>query len=181
MERYSKGNAVAFELLYKRHKDPLYRFVLRQVSDRALTEEIFQDIWSKVIESRERYEAKAKFTTWLYTIARNRVIDHARSESKKSEVLISAKNEDTSGEVSDNSFQPDLLLENEKSKHALMQTIALLPATQKEALLLKYEGGFNHAAIAEITGEKEETIKSQVRYALNKIKKTLFGGANVNG
>src|SRR5258708_19461901 len=76
MLAYRGGDAAAFDTLYGRNKGRLYRFVLRSVKDRATGEELFQDVWIRVIEARERYTPQARFTTWLYTIAHNRLVDH---------------------------------------------------------------------------------------------------------
>src|SRR5215212_11337835 len=79
MLAYAGGDAAAFEALYARHKGPLYRFVVRSVKARGEAEELFQDVWMRAIEARERYAPQAKFTTWLYTIAHNRLVDHWRA------------------------------------------------------------------------------------------------------
>src|SRR5688572_26973234 len=79
MLAYAGGDAGAFEALYRKHRGPLYRFVLRSVKGRGEAEELFQDIWMRVIEARARYAPAAKFTTWLYTIAHNRLVDHWRA------------------------------------------------------------------------------------------------------
>src|SRR5688572_33036390 len=79
MLAYGRGDAGAFETLYGKHKGPLYRFVLRSVKGRGEAEELFQDIWMRVIEAAGRYRPQAKFTTWLYTIAHNRLVDHWRA------------------------------------------------------------------------------------------------------
>ncbi|MDX1695505.1 MAG: sigma-70 family RNA polymerase sigma factor [Ketobacteraceae bacterium] len=178
MKRYGKGNASAFELLYKRHKGPLFRFILRQVSDRSTAEELFQDIWSRVIAQRTSYHVSAKFTTWLYTIARNRIIDYYRVNGKhQNRIADDSSLEEDIGEdhfVCDQ--RPELVLESEKSLARIRELVAALPASQREAFILKYDAGFNHHDIAAITGQKEETIKSQIRYAINKLKQGLFGG-----
>ena len=77
---YKNGDADAFEILYRRHRNPLFRYLYRQVGNRSLTEELFQDVWMNLIRARERYKARAKFATLLYKIARNRVVDHYRSK-----------------------------------------------------------------------------------------------------
>ena len=82
MLRYRDGDAQAFEELYGRHKGPLYRYLLRQTGHAANAEEIFQEVWIKVIRSSERYQPLAKFTTWLYQIARNCFIDHVRRQGR---------------------------------------------------------------------------------------------------
>ena len=80
MLEYRDGNADAFEALYARHKGGLFRYCLRHCRERGAAEETFQDVWIRVIGARQRYEPRAKFTTWLYRIAHNRVIDHYRSD-----------------------------------------------------------------------------------------------------
>lgn len=179
MKGYGKGNVSAFEMLYQRHKGPLFRFVLRQVSDRHIAEELFQDIWSRVIAQRGEYHVSAKFTTWLYTIARNRVIDFYRVQGKRLDIEIH-QGEDDIDDIRHDSFvcdrRPELLLESSESLAAIRKLVAELPASQREAFVLKYDAGFNHHDIAEITGHKEETIKSQIRYAISKLKQGLFGG-----
>ena len=80
MLAYREGDAGAFEELYRRHKGGLFRFVLRSVRERAVAEELYQEIWMRAIEARGRYEVQAKFTTWLYTIAHNRLVDHWRKK-----------------------------------------------------------------------------------------------------
>ena len=91
MLAYRQGDAGAFEALYARHKGPLYRFVLRSVKERALAEELYQEIWMRVIEARGRYAVQAKFTTWLYTVAHHRLTDHWR---KRGLQLVDAEESD---------------------------------------------------------------------------------------
>src|SRR5258708_23772064 len=80
MLAYRDGNAGAFDTLYARHKGGLFRYVLRGVKLRAVAEELYQEIWIRVIEARERYAPSARFTTWLYTIAHNRLVHHWRQK-----------------------------------------------------------------------------------------------------
>src|SRR5262252_1533382 len=79
MLRYRGGDAVAFEALYRRHRASLYRFLLRQLGDAALAEEVFQDVWMRVIDARGRYEARERFASWLYAVAHNRLMDAHRA------------------------------------------------------------------------------------------------------
>ena len=78
MLAYRHGDSGAFETLYARHKGGLYRFVQRGIKERGIAEELFQEIWVRVIEARQRYAPQARFSTWLYTIAHNRMVDHWR-------------------------------------------------------------------------------------------------------
>ena len=82
MLRYREGDLEAFETLYRRHQDSLYRYLLRLSVNRDVAEDVFQDVWTRVIAHRERYAATAKFTTWLYRIAHNCCVDHWRRSGR---------------------------------------------------------------------------------------------------
>ncbi len=78
MLAYAGGDMLAFEMLYRRHRGTLYRFLLRSLRQRADADELFQETWSRAIAARERYRVEAKFTTWLLQIAHNLAIDLLR-------------------------------------------------------------------------------------------------------
>src|SRR5215469_18803475 len=78
MQAYARGDMRAFDTLYARSRGMLYRFILRSVADRASADELFQETWSRLIASRERYRVEAKFSTWLLQIAHNLIIDSFR-------------------------------------------------------------------------------------------------------
>ena len=82
MEQYRDGNARAFDVLYERHKGGIYRYLLRQCNNAATAEELFQDVWMNLVRSRQRYTIQAKFTTYLYRMAHNRLIDYYRKSSR---------------------------------------------------------------------------------------------------
>ncbi|HEX6944875.1 MAG TPA: sigma factor, partial [Casimicrobiaceae bacterium] len=69
MLAYAAGDAAAFDALYARHKGPLYRYLLRHLRERSLADELYQDVWMRVVNGRAGYAPTAKFTTWLYTLA----------------------------------------------------------------------------------------------------------------
>jgi RNA polymerase sigma-70 factor, ECF subfamily len=175
MNRYRDGDAHAFEVLYTRHKGPLYRYLLRQCGAAALAEELFQDVWMKLIRARERYEARAKFTTWLYTLAHNRLIDHYRHA--KTSVPISYDDdpdEPLIEQVADSAAHaPDNELDRRRLGQRLLEQIAALPEAQREAFLLRAESGLSLEEIAEVTGVSAETTKSRLRYALTKLRQGL--------
>jgi RNA polymerase sigma factor (sigma-70 family) len=163
MLAYRDGDAGAFEILYGRHRARLYRFVLRSVKERGMAEELFQDIWMRVIVARSRYVPKAKFTTWLYSIAHNRLIDHWRKKG----LSIVALDEDTQVASPDN---PERQAEARQGLQRFARALEALPPAQREAFLLHEEAGMSAPEIARATGASEEAAKSRLRYALAKLR-----------
>jgi RNA polymerase sigma-70 factor (ECF subfamily) len=171
MLAYREGDAGAFEELYRRHKGGLFRFVLRSVRDRAVAEELYQEVWMRAIEARGRYQVQAKFSTWLYTIAHNRLVDHWRKRGLK---LVSLDQEDDPVDPpAMESLQPEKILEGKQGLARLVQALEGLPPAQREAFLLHEEAGMSVAEIARATGANEEAAKSRLRYALSKLKEAM--------
>ena len=175
MLAYAGGDAGAFEALYGKHKGALFRFVLRSVKARGEAEELFQDIWMRVIEARTRYEPKAKFTTWLYTVAHHRLVDHWRARGL---AVVSLDDEEgTAPEpAAAPSSEPHRIAEARDTLDRLAAAIAALPMAQREAFLLHHEGDLTAAEIAAATGTNEEAAKSRLRYAMNKLKEAIGDG-----
>ena len=181
MLRYAGGDAGAFEILYGRHKGPLYRYVRRQVTDDATAEELFQDIWTNLIRSRERYEVKAQFATWLYRMAHNRVVDWYRSRARRPAPGDSDGTNPAPDESGDEVLdQPDPRgvsqernLAAQRGVTQLSEALAALPDEQREAFLLKEESGLSLEDIASVTGVGRETVKSRLRYAVARLRAAI--------
>jgi RNA polymerase sigma-70 factor (ECF subfamily) len=170
MLAYGGGDARAFETLYARHRTRLFRFVLRSVKERGTAEELFQEIWMRVIEGRSRYVPTAKFTTWLYTVAHNRLVDHWRSRGL---ALVELE----AGEaVPDGRSDPARRAESREQLARLLEALEALPPTQREAFLLHEEAGLSVAEIAAATGAGTEATKSRLRYATAKLKAVIDDG-----
>jgi RNA polymerase sigma factor (sigma-70 family) len=174
MQRYGAGDAAAFEALYRRHRGPLYRFFLRQAGHAGAAEELFQDVWMKVIDSRGRYEVRARFTTWLYTIAHHRLVDHYRAQGRAA-WLDGAESEAVLEELPDGALAVEVRLDHKRAVERILSVLGELPDVQREAFLLQHESGLSLEEIAEATGVGRETAKSRLRYAIAKLRASLDG------
>ena len=170
MLAYRDGDAQAFAALYARHKGGLFRFMLRSVKDRSAAEELFQEVWMKIIDARARYVPQAKFSTYLYTIAHNRMIDHWRRQGL---ATVSLDAEDACEPPGPDSMQPERRAELNQSGQRLLAALGALPLLQREAFLLHEESGLSVPEIAAATGTEPETAKSRLRYAVAKLREAL--------
>lgn len=165
MLRYRDGDATAFDALYRRHKDGLYRYLLRLCLDAATAEDLFQEAWGKLIAARHRYRPTARFSTYLYRVAHNCFVDHYRRhrsrgrEEDADAVALTARDGDPGRET-----------ERALARARLEGLLAALPPEQRDAFLLREEGGLSVAEIAEATGVGAETAKSRLRYAYRKLR-----------
>lgn len=178
MLHYGNGASAAFDELYARHKGGLYRYILRQLNNQPeVADELFQDVWMKLINARASYQVKAKFTTWLYRLAHNRLIDFWRSGKYISQVLEFSETDETqSHEYSSHthsSVEPQQVFQQQQTRMTVKQAVAQLPEEQRSAILLKEDGALSLAEIAEVTGVNRETVKSRLRYGMKRLQGVL--------
>lgn len=175
MLAYAAGEAAAFDTLYARHKGGVYRYLLRQCRDAGIAEQLFQDVWMNLIRVRASYQPSAKFTTWLYTLGHNRLIDHHRATGRVT--LVSTDDESHADVVAalpaNRRNEPEPSALNRELGARLKDAVAALPAAQRDAFLLQQEGGLTLDEIASLTGVGAETVKSRLRYATNKLRAEL--------
>lgn len=175
MLHYRDGDAGAFEALYARHKGGLYRYLLRQCRNAAAAEELFQDVWMNLIRARAGYTVQAKFSTFLYRVAHNRLVDHYRRSNQATVVSFEDEDGEAIADPPDERERPqDETLDAKRQAGRLMELISELPETQREAFLLQLEGGMSVEEIAQATGVSRETAKSRLRYAMSKLKRGML-------
>ncbi len=167
---YRDGNIRAFEQLYSRHKGGLYRYLLRSCDSRAIAEELFQDVWASVIKARSSYEASARFTTWLYRIASNRLTDYYRKTGKWDQYIEQADENSADCPVSPPYKQPEHQSDINQQIQRLLQCIEQLPLLQRQVFLLKEEAGMKLEEIARSLASNREAVKSRMRYAIQKLR-----------
>ncbi len=178
MLRYAAGDIAAFDTLYARHELGVWRYLLRSVRVQAVADDLLQDVWFAVARSAAAYEVKARFKTWLFTLAHNRLVDHFRTA--KNHVSLDGDPGDDDGEgrladtlAADSGFGPVRQLQSREQAAALIEAIERLPAQQREAFLLQAEAGMRVEEIAGATGVSFETAKSRLRYARSSLKQWL--------
>ncbi|MFT3756680.1 MAG: RNA polymerase sigma factor [Pseudoxanthomonas sp.] len=170
MSAWVAGDALAFEQLYARHRGRLYRFLLRQLRNPALADELFQDVWQKVIAARSGWQPQAAFGAWLFRIAHNRLGDHWRAQKHRPAAPDDA--DERLARIAD-ADTPERQLSEFEQRRRLQLALAELPDEQREVLLLRLEQGLTLEEIGEITGAGRETVKSRLRYAMDKLRARL--------
>jgi RNA polymerase sigma-70 factor (ECF subfamily) len=174
MLRYREGDPRAFASLYSRHKGPLYRYLLRYVRNAGAAADLFQEVWSRLIAMRGRYEPRAKFATFLFHIAHNCAMDFFRRNANSRRSLHGSDADAHLNEAEAPEHQrPDRVAEFAEQQSALLAAVAALPREQREAFLLHEESGLTIEEIARVTDVPAETAKSRLRYAVRKLKNTL--------
>lgn len=170
MLAWMAGDAGAFERLYARHRLKLYRYLLRQLRDNALADEFFQDVWQKVIAARAGWRPDAGFATWLYTIAHHRLGDHWRALKHRPVAPVDA--DERLARIADTDT-PERVLSDFERRRQLQLALDGLPEEQREVLLLRLEQELTLEEIGNVTGAGRETVKSRLRYAMDKLRARL--------
>lgn len=170
MLAYAAGRVAAFEQLYARHRTRLYRFLLRQLRDGALADELFQDIWQRVIAAREGWTPDPSFASWLYRIAHNRLTDHWRALKHRPPAPANA---DQRMERIPDHDTPERTLSDFEQRRRVQVALEELPEEQREVILLRLEQELTLEEIGAATGVGRETVKSRLRYAMDKLRARL--------
>lgn len=181
MLAFKSGDARAFSTLVSRHRGSVFNFIFRYTNHRQRAEDLLQETWLKVVRSAGEYQPKARFTTWVFTIARNLCVDSARKETyRKTDSLDAPAGADdpegrTLGETvpDHDGASPDRSAHNTRMRPLIEKALAALPDEQREVFLLREYQGIGFKEIAEVTGVNENTVKSRMRYALEGLRKKL--------
>ena len=174
---YAAGNLQAFNLLYDRHEMGVWRYVFRSVRVQAIADDLLQDVWFALARQAPNYQPTAKFKTWLFTLAHNRLVDHFRTAKHH----VSLDDDDDESDsvalvqtlAANSGFGPLRRLESKEQAQALLEAIEQLPFAQREAFMLQAEAGMDVQDIATTTGVSFETAKSRLRYARSRLRELL--------
>ncbi len=174
---FAAGDADAFARLYGRHERPLFRFLRRSLGDDAQAADLMQEVWLAVIRNAAAFEPRARFTTWLYGIARNKLIDHWRAQRPTVSLDQDAANDDAPA-LADRlaaaaDCEPEVRAMSREQALAFVAAVEQLPAMQREAFLLHAEGGLTVEEVAQASGVGRETAKSRLRYAMSRLRAAM--------
>jgi RNA polymerase sigma-70 factor (ECF subfamily) len=182
MARYAKDDEAAFEVLLSRYRRPLFGFLYRYLGRTDKAEDVFQETFYEVIRARKRYRPESKFAAWIFRIARNRAVDRLRRDSfREMESLnaeINPRQPDGGAKldrVVDENPNPEAAAQHLQLEEALAEALEQLPEEQKQVFWLKEKAGLTLAEIASLTDVSQNTVKSRLRYALEKIRNELAG------
>jgi RNA polymerase sigma-70 factor (ECF subfamily) len=178
MVDFREGDPGAFELLVVRHRRALFNFLLRSVGRKARAEELLQEVFLRVIRARDRYERTARFRTWLFTIARNLCVDESRRQKFRRHKALEAKSRGGDGlSIMDRTAaaQPgvDAQAEGPSIRQRIAAAVDALPSEQREVFLMRQIGGLSFKQIGAAVDAPENTVKSRMRYALEKLRTEL--------
>jgi RNA polymerase sigma-70 factor, ECF subfamily len=184
MQAWMAGEMRAFETLYARHKGPLYRYLLRHTRQRELADDLFQETWGRLIGARQRYEPRARFQTFLFTLAHNLFIDHCRRASVRpvaaSSLPVAAGDDDDAHDErgiaairAPEPEQPEHRAEEQETAARIRAALEALPREQRDVFLLYEETGLTFEEIGKVTGVGAETAKSRLRYAVAKLRAAM--------
>lgn len=171
MHLYCKnGDATAFTLLYQKYKIPLYRYLMRQCRSRFSCDELYQDIWLKIINTREGNPPSASFRALLFQIAHNRLSDYFRTSRTNAATSMDLAQETLSNHL-DYTSTPAEEFDISHRIAYVMKLVQILPQDQKEVFLLKQDVGLTLEEIATATATPMETVKSRLLNATQKLRR----------
>lgn len=175
---YQQGDLGAFEALLRRHRAPLFSFLLRMLGDREKAEDLAQETFLRIVKGAQAWEHRARFQTWLFTIARNLCVDASRRERfRRADSLDQSGPDDEPAMVETvpgSGIDPSRGAESARLRPVLQKALLGLPAEQREVFILREQAGVPFKEIAELVGVNENTIKSRMRYALEGLRKALL-------
>jgi RNA polymerase sigma-70 factor (ECF subfamily) len=180
MIRFQSGDRSAFALLVRRHQTHLYNFALRQIRSPPAAEEVVQDAFVRVVQNASEFKHEARFTTWLYTITRNLCIDQMRKRALRKHPSLDEPKRTEEGEgptlgeqTADSRANVERAAVGVEIRERVLAAVETLPHEQREVFLMREVSNLPFKEIAEIVGVPENTVKSRMRYALERLQAAL--------
>lgn len=169
MQDVRAGSVIAFQTLYERHHRAVFNFLLHFLGDRSTAEDLLQETFLRVFVHREAYRPTAAFRTWLFTIARNLLIDRLRRAGAHPE----SPDDESLQEVADPSQSPLAELEGRALGERLQLAVTCLPPFQRAVVLLSRFAGLSHEEIAQVTGASPGAVRVALHRGLRRLRDLL--------
>ncbi len=180
MIRFQSGDRTAFTVLVRRHQGPLFNFALRYLRSSPVAEEVVQDAFVRVVQNAADFKHEARFSTWLYTIARNLCIDQTRKRALRRHPSLDEPKKAEEGDgptlgeqTADGKASVERAVVSLEIRERVAAAIDALPEEQREVFLMREVSNLPFKEIAEIVGVSENTVKSRMRYALERLQEAL--------
>jgi RNA polymerase sigma-70 factor (ECF subfamily) len=186
MSRFQSGERAAFTILVRRHQTPLYNFALRQLRSGPAAEEVVQEAFVRVVQNAADFKNAARFSSWLYTIARNLCIDSMRKGGLRKHPSLDEPHRTQQGQgghgtdgatlgdrTPDAKASVERAVVSNEIRERVLAAVDALPDDQREVFLLREVSNLPFKEIATIVGAPENTVKSRMRYALERLQATL--------
>ena len=180
LNRYAAGDVEAFGVLLSRYERPLYNFVARHVRELDTAADLTQEAFARVVQNASQFNRNSKFSTWLYTIARNLCIDHSRRMKHRRHASLDAPHmahDDHSAPLIERvaAKVPDAEISaySVALRERIARAVDALPAEQREVFLMRNLQHMSFAEISVVVGAPENTVKSRMRYALERLQEAL--------
>jgi len=180
MIRFQSGDRAAFTVLVRRHQGPLFNFALRYLRSSPVAEEVVQDAFVRVVQNAAEFKHEARFSTWLYTIARNLCIDQTRKRALRRHPSLDEPKKAEEGDgptlgeqTADGKASVERAVVSLEIRERVASAIDALPEEQREVFLMREVSNLPFKEIAEIVGVSENTVKSRMRYALERLQEAL--------
>lgn len=170
-----QGDAESFEVLLRRYRAPLVNFFVRMVHDRALAEDLAQEVFLRVYQARHRYQPEARFTTWLYRIATNLALNAIRDRkgSVASNEFDEQGNESEVARVVDEKPVADQQMMQSDRERIIREAVEALPEKQCAAVILHKYQDVNYRQISKVLGVSESAVKSLLFRAYESLRERL--------
>jgi len=176
--RFIEGDKAMFEPLVRRYEDPLFAFLYRMTGNAADAEDAFQETFLRAFHRRESFAGRGKLKSWLYAIAVNVVRSRFRASARAPRTIgLGSAEGDTPREPTAPDAPPNGKLESAEDAERIGGAVARLPADQREVLLLRIYQDLSFPEIAAALDRPVGTVKSQMRYALKRLRGALQVGA----
>jgi RNA polymerase sigma-70 factor (ECF subfamily) len=166
IRKAQKGDERAFTLLVRTYEAPIFNYVLRMVGNRTLAEDLTQDVFLRVFQGLRGYSLRARFTTWLFQVAKNRVVDELRAEERRPRSYVAIEDAPRLETV-------DAPIELSEAISTLWRAVEQLSPDLKEALLLRDIAGLSYNEIADTLEVTLATVKWRIFKAREEVQQAL--------